>query len=263
MYNYDDKVSFIVGSSSHKYVYGYYRNARCNFLKSLEDIYPVVFDCDKPIAIYLDNFSLPMIDCNKKDIDKNLLCTLSSEYLYFSIVYSIMNKIVEIDGFNILEDRVKKILNYFNFMCLNEDFSKIDSIDKLLIALKKSKDFYFNYYHDYMSLDVLRFNINDLEIPFVDICSYLKVMKEILNNNSYFSLIVDCKHDVPVISKSAINSFVASRCNKDISFNVITDIDDWNVYYDLNGNVVQYIHDYDIIKLDSNYDDYMKRIRKN
>ena len=61
-----------------------------------------------------------------------------------------------------------------------------------------------------------------------------------------------------VKSKQAINSLVVSRI-MDISMKIACQPDEWKMYYDLNGTLIEYIHDYNIVQFDDSYNEYMKK----
>ena len=81
-----------------------------------------------------------------------------------------------------------------------------------------------------------------------------------INNNSYFCIIVDYQKDMSLTSMKAINSLISSRINSDISMKIACEPIKWLSYYSLNNDLIENIHDYDIIELDNNYSEYVKSL---
>ena len=80
-----------------------------------------------------------------------------------------------------------------------------------------------------------------------------------INNKSYIGVIIDQQEPIVVKSKQASNSLAASRINADILMKIVCQQDEWKMYYDLNGTLIEYIHDYNIVQFDDSYNEYMKK----
>lgn len=254
----ENKKKEIMLQNRHQFIHGADSKEREFFLTSLEKDYQIKIDETFPMAIYMDEFSLPNVIQTNNNIDISILKMISCEYLNFSIAYNILNKISKIHELNNLNNRVEKLLNTINRIDLNDNFSEITSIDELIKTLKESRNFYSMYYSEYITGKLKSLDINDLKIQFLTISSFLKVIKEMLNNNSYFGIIIDKKGDIPLISKNAINSLINKRINGDLSIKVACRRNDWNTYIDLNGDFIEYVHDYDIIELENSIFKHIK-----
>ena len=249
----------IMEQSRHQFIYGYDGLTREKFLKSLEIDYPIRVNENVPMAIYMNDFSLPNINNIGQNVDILRLSTISREFFNFVIVYNIIDRIIEQDKLNFLDSRIDSFLKRMSKLCfINEG---IMSFDELFNLLKESRDFYMKYYQDYLLGKELLPNINELKMPFLEINSVIKLIKNLLNNQSYFGIIIDKQIDIPVISMQSINGFVTRRINSDISMKVSCDPEKWNVYYDLGGMLIEYIHDYGVIELDNSANKYVKKLK--
>lgn len=254
----ENKKREIMLQNRHQFIYMENKEERKDFLKSLEKEYPIKVDENFPIAIYMDEFSLPNILPVNDNADISFIKMISSEYLNFSIAVNILESLSKIDELNKLNDRIEKLLDIINRIDVNECFNKITSIDELLKTLKDSRTFYSTYYSEYIKGNLKNKDINDLKIQFLTIDSFLKSVKKVLNNNSYFGIIIDKQEQIPTISKNAINTFINKRINSDISMKVVCRKNEWDTYIDSNGEFIEYIHDYDIIELENSSFEHIK-----
>ena len=91
---------------------------------------------------------------------------------------------------------------------------------------------------------------------------YMKQFKKLINNSSYFALIIDQREKMPVVLQEAINGLVTKRITSYISVKVACNPNEWMTYYDIEGNFAEDPHDYTHIELDSNLQDSMKQKKK-
>ena len=251
----------IMGQSRHQFIYGYDSEERTQFLKSLVDDYPIKMDENSPMAIYMDEFALPNIEIKNENIDKIRLCTISREYLNFSIAYNIMDQLRKQVDIEKINNRNEEFLDFINRILMRRSNSKITSYDEFCKILNESRNFYSKYYQQYILDDVKNMDIDSLKIQFLVLDMLINHLKEMLNNNSYFGIIIDSKNSMPMISTNAINGLIASRINRNLSMKVSCQIENWQSYYDLNGVIVEYVHDYGIVELDDNYSKHVKQIQ--
>lgn len=256
----------IINESRHYFIYGENSKKRSDFLSNLEREYEIEFDKDIPMAIYLDDIGLPNKTINFKKTDTIIIYSLARNYLNFIIASNIFrNIILKLElGKDIpnLEERINSLLSRFNRLFVNPDFKKITSLEKLLEAFHESRKFYLNYFLDITEKGNTDLDISDLQIPFLDMNSFLYYTKKFLNNHSRFCVIADNQKDIHIVSKKAINGIVTSRINEDLSMKVASDINNWNTYLSLNGVLAQSIHDYGVIELDDNYNKQLRRVMK-
>jgi len=82
----------IMEQSRHQFIYGYYNEKRKLFFQQLENEYPIKFDCNSPMCIYLNEFGLPKISIDDCDLNNNKIDILSRQYLSFVIAHAILQK---------------------------------------------------------------------------------------------------------------------------------------------------------------------------
>lgn len=245
----------IIGQNRHQFIYGYNNDERRIFLQGIENDFPIKVNENIPMAIYLDESYLAEIDLKNTDVDKFRMYSIGREQFNFVIGQNILNKILRQAENNLNEQSVEKFLSSINKLYLSSSCKNIETLDELLNVLKKSQKFYEEYYAG-QHLD-----INELKIQFLDITSFIRHIKKLLNNNSYFNIIVDYRSEISQISKIAINALVASRINSDISMKVACEPGEWKVYTDFNGQHIDSIHDYGIVNLDNSEREYTRKLK--
>ncbi|MDD6879631.1 MAG: hypothetical protein PUD59_05375 [bacterium] len=241
----------IIEQNRHLVIYGYDENKRTSFFKKLEEIYPIKINRYSPSAIYMEDYYLPNIKVENKTYSQKEII-IATEHLSFSIAYNITKKLCQLEQFNDLEKRMKKLLTKINKMFANNNYANIKDFDELLQILIRFQEFYKNLFITLNNDSDEKMNTNNIAMPFIDVEQYLKYIKEFIQNDSYFALIFENNSNVPNITKRAINNYITCRCNNEISIKVVTEINNWDTYYGLNNIHADYIHDYDIIELDNN-----------
>lgn len=260
--NKENLKSVIMGQSRHQFIYGYDNEKRKSFLQELDREFPIKVDCNLPMAIYLNEFGLPKVSMYDGQLDENRIDILSREYLSFAIASAILLKSKDDVDVDLLNSKIVKLLNIVNKHSINPGYSEISSLDDLIKVLEQSKEFYKTYYVDYMQNGKSDKSIDDIPLPFLQLESFISQYKEVLNNESYFGIIVDKGHDISLSSTKAVNFLVGARINSDISMKVVVEPDKWDSYIDANGQYVQAVHDYGIVELDDSQIEYVKRIKR-
>ena len=252
----------IMGQSRHLFVYGYDNEQRKQFLEKMTALYPVVFDRDFPMAIYVSEIGLPNISiCNDK-VDNIKISIISRQFLFFSILHDILLKALLTNDKEVLNDRIKELIDVLNKYSVNLNHSPIKDLEDLIETLTQSKEFYKKYYIDYLEKGI-EGSLNDITLPFIEFEMFIRLLKSLIKNNSYFGIIIDKQNDIAISSCQAINSLVGGRINGDISMKIVTSPDDWRVFRDFNGSFIESIHDYGTVELDSSLSQYLKRLRRN
>ena len=239
--------SEIMDQSRHLFVYGYHNETRTEFLQMLERDYPLILDTNKPVALYLNHFGLR----SHEKTTNPLVEIIAREYLNMIIMEKIIKKIGLLNN----QDINNKIIRIFRLMSQE----KIESLSDILKQLQRSKEFYAKVYLE-DSVDTI--SMNEIPIPFMQLEMLIKDLKEIMNIDSYFGIIMDKKETISHDSIRSINDLIGSRINKDISIKVATEPWDWNTYIGSNGQYIEYPHDYGIVELDHSYQAYMKKLKK-
>ena len=252
----------IMNQSRHLFIYGYNSVQRKQFLKSMSQEYPIILDQTSPMAIYLDEYGLPKIQPSNGELNKNKIDLISSEFLYFSIIENILLKLKENNDLDILNERIKKLIETLNIYSMNRDFSQITDLDDLIRILTQSKEFYKKCYIEYYGNGQETLSINDIPLPFIQFDIFVKQLKEALKNDSYFAIIIDKQRDISITSIYSINSLIGGRINKDVSMKIVTEPDKWDSYRDSNGQLIECVHDYGTIELDDSLSKHLQRIRR-
>lgn len=250
----------IMDQSRHLFLYGYDGNKRKQFLEDMASTYPIILDRESPMAIYVTEFALPKIPAFNSEFDKYKIDLVSREFLYFSIVSDILLKTMETNDLTNFNDRISNLIVTLNKF-LNKDYSPMRNLDDLIKVLIESKEFYKKYYMEYYGKGNENLSINDIALPFMQLDMVIGKLKNALNNNSYFGIILDKQNDIALSSTKAINDLVGSRINKNISMKIATEPDKWTSFVDSNGQLVERIHDYGVVELDDSESQYLKRIK--
>lgn len=249
----------IMNQSRHLFIYGYNNDYRSSFLKSLEDEFPIMINSDKPVALYFDDLGLPVIEPNIEKIDFDLIRNISMEYLSFKIASNILEKSIKFDD---IDSRLSRLIELTN-LYKNKGHKEITTTKDLLGEIKTTIDFYYESYWDYLNGKIDKVSIDKVAIPFLQLELFVRDYKSEMEMDSYLGIVFDKKNSIIIPSTQAVNNLIGARINSDISVKVAIEPDDWETYYDINGQLVEAIHDYGTVELDSAYeDDMMKLTRK-
>lgn len=251
----------IMEQSRHLFIYGYNNEHRTQFLKSLEKKYPIIFDSNKPIALYFDSLGFPKVDADLNNNDSHLIHTMSREYLYFTIASKILLESMENDK-EILNNRLTKLISLIN-RNKNIGHAEIETADDLLKEIETSRNFYYENYLNYVNGLIKNIPVNDITVPFLQLEMFISKYKEAMNIDSYFGIIFDKKGQQAINSTQAINNLIGGRINKDISVKAVIEPNDWETYYDANGQYIEATHDYGTVEMDNSFQNHIKTLKKN
>ena len=236
--------SEIVESCNNNFIYENNFLKRAELLKELETLYPILAGKDRPMAIYVDDFRLPIIDAkSQKSLEKVEL--ISDNYISFTILSNLIRKTIK----DIDESKISfnEILDFFNKSVLVK--GKVETMDSLLEVVEDSRSFYSNYYENYMLDKYQSKSIEDLKIDFIELRFILKEYKKFIRNNSYFTFILDKHGPMPMGETIAINYMIGARSNLDYSISVGTEDNGWDNYRIGDGQPIEAMHDYEVISL--------------
>ena len=242
----------IIEQSRHLFIYGYKGEKRKELLKSLEELYPTRMDSKDPIAIYVEEYGLPKQSIDRS-LDRTRLNTVAREHLQFSIASDILRSAQRNYSVKELTVKLEQLLKQMDL-----SGRKIKDSNELMSILQESKDFYKEYYEQYTT-NGTELNINSIRIPFMMLELWVADYKRQMNIDSHLGIMIDNQEPISSLSVQNINSFVGSRCNKDISMKIATEPDDWSSYVDPNGQFVEAVHDYGTIEIDDCYRKVLER----
>ncbi len=152
------------------------------------------------------------------------------------------------------------MIDNLNNGSINKYYYSIEDCDDLIQTLIQSKEFYQKYYIDYYKKEIESASINEVRLPFLPFDMFISDLTTSINNDSYFGIIIDKQKDIALSSTKVINSLVGSRINKDISMKIAVEPKKWDSYISVNGQLIEYVHDYDIVELDDSQSQYSKKI---
>lgn len=233
----------IIGESRHQFIYGKKDLQQNSNLKNMELNYPVFVDRNEPMAVYVEDFSLPNIS-KTAEVDRILVERIAREYLNFTIATSIMERLLKNIDHSLLKKKEGKFIDKINKLYINEECNKVSSLEEVLQVLSSMKKFYKDLYIEYLQSGKLEINVLKLPIAFLMIDFFVRDVKKMLNSDSYFALIFNVENDMAVISQQAINNLISSRINSDMSIKVVCEQDAWKSYYNMQGQIVENVHDY-------------------
>lgn len=249
----------IMENSWHQFIYGYNIEQRHQFLKELEQDYPIQIEENTPMAIYLEEYGLPKIDLKLNEMERIQISGVSREYLNFLIAHQVLTNSIECLGIQELDKRMTELLSFANRCLINGKATSLQNITDLLMVLEQSINMYLKGYLNYNEHS---FKINEVAIPFIQIDSFIRRVKQGLNNNSYFGIIIDKRHDISSFSPKAINGLIGSRITADLSMKVALEPGGWDTYSYSDGQVIQDPHDYSTIQLDDSLKVYINTLTK-
>lgn len=239
----------IIESSRHQFIYGRNTKEREEFLESIDSEYKIKANEDTPMSIYLSTDLLltleTMISVNG-DIVR--LQSFAREQLSFTLAVVILKKMKRDLKFE-LTSVGPILLDFVNSHYLERTHQPIETFDELITAFQKSAGFYKeNFLRELREEEPDHFS--SLQVPFLDITSFVRATKEALKNNSYFAILIDHQSRLSTYSYQAINNLIGGRINSDLSIKVVSEPEDWRVFFDMGGNRIDATHDYGTEELD-------------
>lgn len=248
----------IMNSNKHQFIYGIEQEKRDFFLKDLEERYPIQTNCKNPMAIHMKEYILNEDITKNNEVDLRKLYIVARYHFDFCIIWNIIDTILKQKQLNILEDRMDRLFDFIRRMSLYEDLS-INSLENLKFLLEESRDFYIEAYQKYLKGENFSLNINKIEIPFIMSDWMIPRIKELLNNDSYFGIIIDKQENFSIGTTKAINNYLTNKKNRDIVLKIICKPNLWDTYYDEKDRFAEHIQDYTTVNMNDPILLYKKR----
>lgn len=250
----------IVEQAWHQFLYGYNTDERSSFLRDMVEMYPVKIDNIEPVAVYVEDYSLPFVE-NQVKGDSYQVKTIAREYTSIVLVLAIVEQTMRQIEIEKLNDKMRAFIEAVNRVMINPGFDKIENLNEFVTVLKDAKKFYSDEYVKLLQTGKFQGDISSLKLSFVDLNFFVNYYKKALNMNSHFSILIDQQRTGSFISQQAINGIITKRCTGDISMKVACRPDEWKTYYDLTGMFAESVHDYSVVELDDSFPKYVKELR--
>lgn len=252
----------IMEQDRHQFIYGYNGEERKQFLKTLASKYPIVLNKNMPMAVCLEEIGLPKINIDV-ELDKDMIEIISRDYLSLTITSKIINNLLsQIDKNDLDKSRISLFLRAIRSFIMNKKEYQLKDLNELNNLLIESKDGYLEAYKEYIKSAEIKSFMEKLPISFIDLNTFSMIFKEMLNNNSYFGIIVNHQKPIALSSYKAINELVSYRINGDISMKIACEPDEWKTNRDLKGEFIEVTHDYGTVEFDDSLKEHIKKMKR-
>lgn len=241
----------IIMRPRHKFIYGSDLE-RSTHLKSLMKEYSFKADTLAPVAVYMTEH---LEKCENKLCDMDKVVFFNERYFEITVMIHILDHLLREMPNKLKQELESNILRVFN--CSIK--MPLTSLEELKIELERSKQIYFEEYHHYIKSGQLNNFINDLRISIVLLETVIRNIKNSLPSLEYISLMINQIESYSKIYMQVINFYINARSNGILNINVgCNDFSEWETLIDLNGNNIQYGHDF----IDVNMEDYVLKRKK-
>lgn len=233
----------VIWDSWHKFVY-YDDIDKSKILDELSK-YKASLNSNEPIVVYVCDDGLSMVNENIH-VDRYRIEFFHHRYYELLIILSIVDKLIDSIDIDVLNSRFKRL---FHLLSDNIDINDVILFRDLL---DKCKNVYKREYISYINTGILGDFYNNMEISNVIIDMIVPCIKKSIGLEKYFSLVIDIDNEISIYNEMSINNYIASRCTRYLSINVLISKYNWKCYYNSNGQIIENIHDFSEIDLRKN-----------
>lgn len=230
----------------HTFIYGYNGDSRTQFLKGIEEEYPVRTNNNQPVVLYLDQLGFQDEDVELRGKSIQNIYRLSEQYINFCVIARILERTLESGNHDLskLIENIKPVV---------KSGTKIETIEDLLREINISKEFLSENYYKYIRGTISGVFFSGLAISEIILNEFIKKYKESMGMHSHFSLIYDKKGPISIYSEEKINDLIGSQIASLLSINVATDPNEWTIYEKSDGTPLKIPRNYSIVELDDSY----------
>lgn len=241
----------IIMRPRHKFIYGSDLE-RSTHLKSLTKEYSFKADTLAPVAVYMTEH---LEKCENKLCDMDKVVFFNKSYFEITAMKHILDHLLKEMPAELKQKLESNMLRIFNYGAKRP----IISLEELIGELEMSRQIYFEEYHHYIKTGQLNNFIDGLRIDIVVLEMAIRNIKNSLPSLEYISLMIDQIESYSTVYMQVINFYINARSNGILNINVgCKDFSEWETLIDLNGNNVQYGHDF----IDVNIEDYILKRKK-
>lgn len=238
---YSEVLKQIILESRHAFIYGE-KKERSRYLKSISSC-SYLEEEKKTIPIYVDFPGLK--DCNNKECEEWRLNSCQNSYFELYMTSLMFEKLKT----ELKEKELLKLESNLYSLFYKDGIKNFDILKKeLAIGMSAVKEFYEHY----IQTGELKSDLfQEVELDYVMFDMFLPNLKRVIPSFSEFIFIIDKVSDFGSVYTKVINTYVASRSNNYLSIKIgCENQDDWINYGTINGEFIEYVHDYGIVRMD-------------
>lgn len=240
MEQYSKHLKWKILESRHAFIIGEEKE-RIQYLKELTSC-SYLEEKRKTIPIYTDFKGF--LEVENKDCERWRLDSFQNNYftLYItSLMFERLKIELKEEELLILEANLKRLFH-------EKSITDFDTLKKeLVISMKSYKELYEYYEKNGKPNPSI---MADVKLLYVIFDILLPNIKMLIPSFSEFIVIIN---KISVFSKcytSVINTYISSRSNGYLNIKVgCENHNDWENYYTVNDDIIQYIHDYDVVEM--------------
>ncbi len=177
---------------------------------------------------------------------KDVLTTLNRQFLYFSIIYKIIEKAEELDC-NI--NNIDILIEMVNMMYLSNDTKYLKNLSELKNHLYIGKETYKMGIEEYSITGNVKFDFERLLIPKVDIINVSTKAKRLINEISNMLILFNHEKEISLSATETVNDLIFTKINRNFSVKLFTDADSWKTFTTDTGQVLSEHSDYNLVDL--------------
>lgn len=231
---YNEFLQGMILENRHVFIYGNKDN-RSQYLQDMARGKFVDYHGKKiPIYTTYNGFN----DVFNENCEKFKLNIFQKNYFEIYIVSLIIKKLKN-EELNLLEQNISYLFH-------KKEINNLDILEEELeISLKN----YQKIYDYYGRTGQINENLYEqIKIKYAILDRVLPRIKEVITNISDFVLIIDKISEFSKIYTQVINTYINARSNKYLNIKVGCENNkDWDNYYTINGNHINYMHDYNTV----------------
>jgi hypothetical protein len=194
-------------------------------------------------------------------LDEARMHILNRSYVEYLIAYNVIDIAIQQMDKKTLVNRSKELLERVNRLFMSRDKEKLTSLVELLKMLEESKQLYYDEYVKYVNSGNLNNFYDKVPVRIIMMEHFIEYFKNMINTTSYLGIIFDQQDSLSRGTQKAINNYVGSRINANMSMKIACEPEEWKTYYDQNGVLAEATHDYGFVELDGCHKDYVERIK--